>query len=238
MQQPHSYEPGYFGQDMFTLAGRLFWDCMTYNFLRMQRLQAGTAASSMPSPNAQNYSMSPEDQEMVAAMARVRLQYKDPQPNISVTVPSSLHHHDPSISRGNLASSPYSAYPMGPVPLDTEHNFYFGRCARSVPASGGTETGMGNEVTVAYTQWWKTPAGVEELVRQKLTVEEYRLIEDPLTGRDLGQEGESRIRTAMQALVPNAIYFPEGPRWSFVYLNMVIPQWIRGFKRGDMHGPG
>jgi hypothetical protein len=97
---------------------------------------------------------------------------------------------------------------------------------------------MGNEVTVAYTQWWKTPAGVEEFVRQKLTVDEYRLIQDPLLGHDLGQEGESKIRTVMQALVPNAIYFPEGPRWSFVYLNMVLPQWIRAFKRGDMHGPG
>jgi hypothetical protein len=71
-------------------------------------------------------------------------------------------------------------------------------------------------------------------VRERLTYEEFRSLEDALNGRDVGDENENRIRIAVQALVPNAIYFPDGPRWNVMYLAMVFGSWVREIKARTM----
>lgn len=218
-ESPQAYERAYFGKDMFTFAGRLFWDCMTYNFLRTQRLQAGNAARIEQCQESEVYTMCPEDQEMMAAMARTRLRYKDPQPDAFTKPAPSLLHRE--YMRANNQSS-------FPLPLDTAQHLYMGRCAKSADGS------LISHEVVTSSHWWKTPSEVEAYVRQGLTEAEYRLVEDPLTGRDTSEESETRIRLAMQALVPNAIYFPDGPRWSFIYLSMVVGTWVRDLRGGGM----
>lgn len=242
--EPPAYEPMFFGQDMFTFAGRLFWDCLTYNFLRTQRLQAGTVTRNEQTPGSEVFTMGDEDQEMVAAMARTRLQYREPLPDYIMpgqapAYPHAPHHHHhahahhhhyPHHHHMAAASRNANVYP---VQVDTAENYCLGRSAKAPGAGGPVPNDM-----VELSTWWKTPAGVEAFIRERLTPEEYRGIEDTLAGRDMGDEGESRIRMAMQALVPNAIYFPDGPRWNVMYLAMVVGTWVRGIKGGNMNIPG
>jgi len=225
---------------MFTLAGRLFWDCLTYTFIRTQRLQAGTITRTEQGPRSDAFTMGDEDQAMVAAMARTRLQYREPQPDYMVSNATAAtaataagvtyshhqphhpqhHHHYPSHQQ-QVASQRNPA--VFPIQVDTAENFCLGRCARAA--------GAGTADMIDLSHWWKSPAGVEEFVRERLTPEEYRaFVDDVLAGRDMGEEGESRIRFVMESLVPNAIYFPDGPRWNVMYLAMVVGPWVRGVK--------
>lgn len=240
------YEPMYFGPDMFSFAGRLFWDCVTYNVIRTQRLQRGTATRTEQVPGADAYTMPEEDQEMLAAMARTRLQYREPMPDyITPPPPTSAaytpagtphqhHHQTPQnpYSQHLVAQQAQQTQQRGatayPVHVETPENYYLGRCAK-LSGPGQVASDLAELGT-----WWRTPAGVEAFVRERLTYEEFRGLEDALNGRDVGDEGESRIRIAVQALVPNAIYFPDGPRWNVMYLAMVFGSWVREIKARTM----
>lgn len=255
-EPPSSYEPMFFGQDMFTFAGRLFWDCLTYNFLRTQRLQSGAVTRNDHNPATGTYTMTDDDQEMVASMARTRLQYREPQPDymmpgLPAAYPHQLQHHQTHQQQHHQPPTSHH-YPhhhhmaavtprnpnLFPVQVATAENYYLGRCARAGPGSGAPGGPVSSADMAELSAWWKTPAGVEAFVRERLSLDEYRGIEDTLTGRDVSEEGEGRIRMAMQALVPNAIYFPDGPRWNVMYLAMVVGTWVRGIKGGDMNIAG
>lgn len=249
--EPPSYEPMFFGQDMFTFAGRLFWDCLTYNVVRTQRLQNGTVTRNEQNPGG-TFTMGDEDQEMIAAMARTRLQYREPLPDYIMPGQTGAypaahhlqHHQHQHHQTHNHHYTQQHHHHMGvaqrnpnafPVQVDTVENYYFGRCAKV--GGGGGPAAVASDLA-NLSAWWKTPTAVEAFVRERLSLDEFRSLEDSIAGRDMGNLSESKVRMAMHALVANAIYFPDGPRWNVMYLAIVVGSWVRGFKGGDMNIPG
>ncbi|KAM0273508.1 hypothetical protein ACHAQH_008334 [Verticillium albo-atrum] len=193
----------YIGHAANTIAGAIFWSCMSrisalwkdHNQARAAKVASGdpsTVASPATVSLRRIFSLQGmmRDKSFLVSLAQSRLDYKQK-----------------GYMFGRLQDQFHSS--SSPALADMH------RQAESLAAAQGMPPSM-----------WKTPQDVAAMIKSQITGDEAARMDAVAQGR--GTDGDAYLLSIIVVHLANAfVCFGDGPRWNTVYLSMAVGSWLK-----------